>query len=132
MLTGARFGTSDIKRAIAFYDAIAVILGATRVIDRHGMAAWRGPTGELFVVGTPRAGEASAGNGSQVMFAAPGRDAVSEAHARALELGGASEGEPGPRGSPENGVFAAYFRDPDGNKVMVLHTAPTGAAHSTP
>ena len=23
MLTGARFGTSDIKRAIAFYDAVA-------------------------------------------------------------------------------------------------------------
>ncbi len=42
MLTGARFGTSDIKRAIAFYDKVAATLGATRVIDRPGMAGYRG------------------------------------------------------------------------------------------
>lgn len=123
MLTGARFGTRDIKRAIDFYDAIAEILGASRVIDRHGMAAWRGPRGELFLVGMPREGEASVGNGSQVMFAAPSRVAVHAAHAKALALGGSCEGVPGPRGSAENGVYAAYFRDPDGNKVMVLHTS---------
>ncbi len=120
MLTGARFGTRDIKRAINFYDAIAAILGAARVIDRHGMAAWRGATGELFLVGTPREGEASTGNGSQVMFAAASREAVDAAHAKALELGGTSEGAPGPRGEPERNMYAAYFRDPDGNKVMVL------------
>ena len=122
MLTGARFGTRDIKRAIAFYDAVTAEIGATRVIDRHGMAGYRGAEGGLFIVGTPRAGEASFGNGSQVMWAAPSRAAVDSAHARALELGGTCEGPPGPRGSTENAVYAAYFRDPDGNKVMVLRT----------
>jgi catechol 2,3-dioxygenase-like lactoylglutathione lyase family enzyme len=121
MLTGARFGTRDIRRAIAFYDAIAAELGAKRVIDRHGLAGWRGPSGELFLVGTPRAGEATVGNGSQIMFAANSRAAVDAAHDRALAMGGACEGPPGPRGASENGIYAAYFRDPDGNKVMVLH-----------
>ncbi len=122
MLTGARVGTRDIKRAIAFYDAVAAALGAARVVDRHGLAGWRGSNGVLFMVGIPRVGEACVGNGSQVMFEASSRDAVDAAHARALEKGGTCEGTPGPRGTAENGIYAAYFRDPDGNKVMVLHT----------
>ena len=120
MLTGARVGTRDIKRAIAFYDAVGTALGAVRVVDRHGLAGWRGSNGVLFMVGIPRDGEACIGNGSQVMFEAASRDAVDSTHARALEMGGTCEGPPGPRGSGENPLYAAYFRDPDGNKVMVL------------
>ena len=120
MLTGARFGTRDIKRAIDFYDKVTAEIGATRVIERHGMAGYRGADGGIFLVGTPREGEASFGNGSQVMWAAPSRAAVDNAHAKALELGGACEGAPGPRGAAETNLYAAYFRDPDGNKVMVM------------
>ena len=120
MLTGARFGTRDIKRAIAFYDAVTAELGGARVIDRHGMAGYRGAEGGIFIIGTPREGEACVGNGSQVMWAAPSRAAVDAAHARALEMGGSCEGAPGPRGAAENNMYAAYFRDPDGNKIMVM------------
>ncbi len=120
MLTGARFGTRDIKRAIAFYDAVTAELGAARVIDRHGMAGYRGAEGGIFIVGTPREGEASFGNGSQVMWAAPSRAAVDATHAKALEMGGKCEGAPGPRGAAETNMYAAYFRDPDGNKIMVM------------
>jgi predicted lactoylglutathione lyase len=35
-------------------------------------------------------------------------------HAKALELGGADEGAPGPRGEQ---FYAGYFRDLDGNKL---------------
>ena len=124
MLTGARFGTSDIKRAIAFYDAVAAELGATRIIDRHGMAGYRGAEGGIFIVGTPREGEANVGNGSQVMFATPSRAAVDSAHAMALEMGGTCEGTPGPRGEPERAMYAAYFRDPDGNKFCAFRVGP--------
>ncbi|MGE3692848.1 MAG: VOC family protein [Novosphingobium sp.] len=120
MLTGARFGTRDIKRAIAFYDAVTGALGSSRVIDRHGLVGYRGPDGGLFMVGIPREGEATAGNGSQVMWAAPSRAAVDSAHAAALAHGGTCEGPPGPRGAAETNLYAAYFRDPDGNKVMVM------------
>jgi catechol 2,3-dioxygenase-like lactoylglutathione lyase family enzyme len=33
---------------------------------------------------------------------------------RSLANGGSDEGPPGPR---DNGSYAAYFRDPDGNKL---------------
>jgi predicted lactoylglutathione lyase len=39
----------------------------------------------------------------------------------ALAHGGSDEGAPGPRG--EDGFYAAYFRDPDGNKLNAFTMA---------
>jgi predicted lactoylglutathione lyase len=42
------------------------------------------------------------------------REAVDAFHAKAIELGGSCEGPPGER---MPGVYFAYFRDLDGNKL---------------
>ena len=60
------------------------------------------------------------GNGTMVAIEAKDREQVQKLHEIALAHGGSDEGEPGPRGEPnENGMlfYAAYFRDPDGNKL---------------
>jgi catechol 2,3-dioxygenase-like lactoylglutathione lyase family enzyme len=121
MLSVARYGTRDLTKAAAFYDEITALLGASRVIDREEVKAYKGPEGGMFLIGIPFAGDASVGNGTQVGFPAPSRDVVDAVHAKALELGGTCEGPPGVRG-PEGiaAFYAAYFRDLDGNKVMVM------------
>ncbi len=121
MLSVARFGTKDLAKASAFYDEIAALLGASRVIDREDVKAYKGPDGGMFLIGIPFAGEASVGNGSQVGFRAPSRAVVDAVHAKVLELGGTCEGPPGVRG-PEgvSAFYAAYMRDLDGNKFMVM------------
>jgi catechol 2,3-dioxygenase-like lactoylglutathione lyase family enzyme len=121
MLSVARYGTRDLARAAAFYDQIAALLGAQRVIDRDEVKAYKGADGGMFLIGLPFAGEANVGNGTQVGFSAPSRAAVDAVHAKALELGGTCEGPPGLRG-PEGvqAFYAAYFRDLDGNKLMVM------------
>jgi catechol 2,3-dioxygenase-like lactoylglutathione lyase family enzyme len=124
MLSVARFGTRDLERAKPFYDAIAALLGAARVMDRADLVAYRGPDGGTFLVGKPFAGEATAGNGSQVGFQAPSRAVVDAVHAKALELGGTCEGPPGIRGADPDGFYGAYFRDPDGNKMVVFRVGP--------
>ena len=45
-------------------------------------------------------------------------------HAKALELGGTNEGDPGFRGDPKFGYYFGYFRDLDGNKFAVFNIAP--------
>ncbi len=121
MLSIARYGTRDLARAAAFYDAIAALLGAARVLDRDEVKAYRGADGGMFLIGLPYAGEANVGNGTQVGFAAPSRAAVEAVHAKALELGGTCEGAPGVRGPDGvDAFYAAYFRDLDGNKIMVF------------
>ena len=121
MLTVARYGTKDLVRAIEFYDAIAGILGAPRVMERDNLVAYKGADGGMFLIGLPFAGDASVGNGSQVGFAAPSREVVDAVYAKAIELGGSCEGPPGLRGPDgPQGFYAAYFRDRDGNKIMVM------------
>lgn len=120
MLSIGRFGTRDIERAKAFYDAIAGLLGAQRIIDRPEMVGYRGAEGGTFIIGKPFEGEATHGNGTQLGFMAPSRDAVDTVHAKALELGGKDEGAPGFRGPEEMAFYAAYFRDLDGNKMIVF------------
>lgn len=121
MLSVARYGTRDLARATEFYDAIASLLGARRVMERDELVAYKGADGGMFLIGLPLAGEASVGNGSQVGFSAPSRDIVDAVHAKAIALGGTCEGPPGVRGPDgTNGFYAAYFRDRDGNKIMVM------------
>ncbi|MBB5686764.1 VOC family protein [Sphingobium boeckii] len=124
MISTARFGTRDIERAKIFYDGIAHLLGAVRAFDRPDLVAYKAGDGGMLLIGTPFAGEASAGNGNQVGMIAPSRDVVDAVHAKALELGGADEGAPGIRGDDANGFYGAYFRDPDGNKLAVFRFGP--------
>jgi len=121
MLTVARYGTRDLERAKAFYDAIAVLLGAKRMVDRPELIGYRGSRGGMFLIGIPYAGQASVGNGTQMGFEAQSREIIDAVYAEALKLGGKCEGPPGVRGPDPNGFYAAYFRDLDGNKVMVFH-----------
>src|SRR5277367_5762540 len=50
-----------------------------------------------------------------VALAARDRAEVDRIYHLALSLGGTDEGPPGPRG--DQGFYAAYFRDLDGNKL---------------
>jgi predicted lactoylglutathione lyase len=124
MLSIARYGTRDLERAKVFYDAISEILGARCIHQRADLLTYKGPEGGMFIVGKPFEGSQSVGNGTQVSFGAPTRAAVDAAHAKALELGGQCAGPPGLRGAPEQGFYAAYFRDLDGNKLMVFRAGP--------
>jgi predicted lactoylglutathione lyase len=57
---------------------------------------------------------ATVGNGTLVALVVDSPETGQALHARALELGGANEGDPGPRTGP---FYAGYFRDLDGNKL---------------
>jgi catechol 2,3-dioxygenase-like lactoylglutathione lyase family enzyme len=121
-------GTNDLGRATAFYDAVLAPLGSRRrPVSPDGSppaACWVGPGHSLprFYVRMPFDGApAGRGNGSMVAFAAPSRAAVDSAFAAGLAAGGTDEGAPGPRSRYGDGYYGAYLRDPDGNKIHVVH-----------
>ena len=124
MQSSVRLGTNDLERAKKFYDEIAAILGASRVTERENLICYKGPEGGMLIVGTAAQGEATVGNGSQVSLPAASRSVVDALHAKAVELGGKDEGKPGVRGPDPNGMYAAYFRDLDGNKLMAVKFGP--------
>jgi catechol 2,3-dioxygenase-like lactoylglutathione lyase family enzyme len=131
MLSYVYFGTQDLARATAFYHAVLTPLGMQRCVtndpewDRvsSGWGVYEdGGTRELaFWIGTPFDGKAaSAGNGSMVAFSARSWKAIDDFHAAALMNGGRCEGAPGLRLKYAPDFYAAYVRDPDGNKVAAV------------
>lgn len=72
----------------------------------------------MLMIGRAREGDASVGNGTQLSFVATDPATVDAAHACALAQGATCLGPPGPRGALGIGLYACYFRDPDGNKVI--------------
>ncbi|MBX9707869.1 MAG: VOC family protein [Caulobacteraceae bacterium] len=125
MIGYVTLGTNDLERAAVFYDAIAAELGTSRMMEWPGAIAWGTPGGSAGIGLTkPFDGQpASVGNGVMVALEAKDREQVARLHAIALAHGGSCEGPPGPRGDT---FYAAYFRDPDGNKLNAF--LMTGAA----
>jgi catechol 2,3-dioxygenase-like lactoylglutathione lyase family enzyme len=109
-------GTNDLARAARFYDSIAEELGTSRMMEDDGYIAWGTPGGGAGVCAIkPYDGNAATvGNGMMVALEAKDEAQVDRLHALALANGGSDEGAPGVRGG---GFYAAYFRDPDGNKL---------------
>jgi predicted lactoylglutathione lyase len=116
MIGYVTLGTNDLARAAGFYDALLAELGAKRTMELEGFVVWgTGPAGAMLAATRPFDGKrATVGNGVMVALAASSKAQVDAIHRKALELGAADEGAPGPRG---DGFYAGYFRDLDGNKL---------------
>ncbi|HLI65438.1 MAG TPA: VOC family protein [Caulobacteraceae bacterium] len=121
MFSHIMIGTNDVNRAKAFYDAV---LGTLDVppgrIDGDRRVFYRMPTG-VFCVTQPIDGEpATSANGGTIGFAAASPEKADAWHAAGVAAGGtAIEDPPGVREG--SGLYLAYLRDPDGNKICALH-----------
>ena len=116
MIGYVTIGTNNLKDGVAFYDELLDVVGATRVLEGDNFVAWgTGPSSPALSLIEPFDKQpASVGNGTMIAIAVDAPEKVHAVHAKALELGGADEGAPGPRLA---GFYAGYFRDLDGNKL---------------
>lgn len=123
IFTHVVIGTNDLERARNFYDEVLGTLGIKRVMNLDAASLW-GTDAPAFMVTRPGNGlPATYANGGTISFAAPSRAAVHAFHQAALTLGAQDEGEPGPRSFTPT-AYAAYVRDPDGNKICTYCFAP--------
>ncbi|CAN5531637.1 VOC family protein [soil metagenome] len=109
-------GSNKLDEAKVFYDALLGSIGMAGVHEHaSGGRLYRGQgTGLFGVLGPYDGAEACVGNGMMGGFSFDSREEVDAFHAKAIALGGACEGAPGER---MPGVYFAYFRDLDGNKL---------------
>jgi len=120
MFSHVFLGSNDLDRSQTFYDALFAAIG--------GPAGQRDPQGRLFyfhngsalMLTRPINGEsATAANGGTVGFAMASPEQTQAWHAAGTAHGGTTcEDPPGLRPS---GLYLAYLRDPDGNKLCGLH-----------
>ena len=116
-------GTNDLVRAASFYDELLAEMGVTRMMEfgERGYAWGAAMDKPMLCIMKPYDGQAATvGNGVMAGIAANSRDQVDRIYRQAIELGGSDEGPPGLRAEGGDGVYAAYFRDLDGNKLDVF------------
>lgn len=116
-------GTTDLPRALAFYDPIFAAMGLEQCWRDESSASWGkadDATFPRFFTGYPfDGGVANVGNGAMTAFFC--RPAlIDRLHAMALKNGGICEGPPGPRPRYGDRFYGAYVRDPDGNKLAFV------------
>lgn len=130
MFTYICLGSNDLQRAARFYDASLAALGLRRCVtewdEPESTLGWgtyenEGASELALWVCKPFDGQpASVGNGTMVALAAKSWAQVDAFHAQALAHGGRSQGPPGLRPQYNPDFYAAYVRDPDGNKLAAV------------
>jgi catechol 2,3-dioxygenase-like lactoylglutathione lyase family enzyme len=138
MFTYVCLGTNDLAAATRFYDATLGALGLKRCVVEEG-ASWDGWMGwgtyenrgaqeiALWLCPPFDGGRATVGNGTMVALRASSWQQVDDFHAQAIAHGGQSEGAPGVRPHYNPDFYAAYVRDPDGNKLAAVCRGFTSA-----
>ncbi len=119
MIGYTTLGTNDFDKAVAYYDELLKGLNGSQMMNDGRICIWTNGNleGMVAVVKPYDEKEATVGNGTMVALNAGTKEKVNEIYAKAIELGSADEGEPGPRG--DGGMFyGGYFRDLDGNKLV--------------
>ena len=127
MIAYTTFGTNDLKKATAFYDALFNEVGIGQLWADDNFVGY-GPAMDkpMFAVCNPHNGEAaSVGNGTMIAVACPDKESVHKLYDKAIALGAACEGPAGPRG--DSGFYCGYFRDLDGNKINAFAMVPPSA-----
>ncbi len=125
LFTHIMVGSNDKEKSKAFYDAVLSPLGIKNLgtFGDTGTLLYGVDQPEFWVTSPANGKPASHANGGTIGFHAPSRKAVHEFHAGGLANGGTCEGEPGPRDVMPN-AYAAYLRDPDGNKICTYCMKP--------
>ena len=126
MIGYVTLGTNDREKSARFYDAVCGELGVGRMMEEEQFIAWGKPGGGAGIgITKPFDGQpASVGNGVMVALECSDEAQVRRLYDVALANGGTDEGPPGERWP---GFYAAYFRDPDGNKLNAFLMTPPSA-----
>jgi catechol 2,3-dioxygenase-like lactoylglutathione lyase family enzyme len=128
MIGYVTIGALDADKARDFYDAVFAAIGSERKLEGGGWIGYGAAGGGKTMMDChtaicpPFDGKpARAGNGIMISYMAPSQDAVKAAHAGGLGAGGSDEGAPGFRpADATSGFYAAYLRDPTGNKICLF------------
>ena len=120
MIDHVSVAVSDLSRAMRFYEAVLGTVGYAALDIRGSTVGFGKKYSEFWINHRPAMAPVSPDSGVHICLRASSKDAVNAFHAAALANGGASDGAPGPRKSDDPRYYAAFIRDPDGNRIEAV------------
>jgi catechol 2,3-dioxygenase-like lactoylglutathione lyase family enzyme len=120
MIDHISIGVSDLERSVRFYDRTLAPLGLARLVTRPAAVGFGKNYPEFWI--NLRAGMSPVApqSGCHICLRAKSTGEVDAFHAAALDAGASSDGAPGLRLHDRVRYYAAFIRDPDGNRVEAV------------
>jgi catechol 2,3-dioxygenase-like lactoylglutathione lyase family enzyme len=127
MIDHVSVAVRDLAKAQSFYTAVLAPLGYAKLREWPDAAIGFGKKHPEFWLNKRSAMDRVAqDSGVHICLRAPDPAAVEAFHAAALKAGGTSDGAPGLRPHYYAGYYAAFIRDPDGNRIEAVTFVPQG------
>lgn len=128
MIDHVSVAVRDLAAAARFYEAVLGTLGFATLETRPATVGYGKKYPEFWINLWPDMDPVPPGSGAHVCFRARTPGMVDAFHAAALAAGGGDDGAPGLRPQHGEGYYAAFIRDPDGNRVEAVTFVGTGAS----
>ena len=120
----------DLTKAESFYAALLSPLGMRKLREWPNAAVGFGKKYPEFWINRREAMQPTGkDNGAHICLRATDGRAVEDFHAAALKSGGDSDGAPGLRAHYHSSYYAAFIRDPDGNRIEAVTFLRDGATN---
>jgi catechol 2,3-dioxygenase-like lactoylglutathione lyase family enzyme len=113
-------GVSDLERSARFYELALAPLGFSRLVTRPGTVGFGKSYPEFWINLRPAMPPVPAESGCHICLRARSTGEVDAFHASALDAGASSDGTPGLRPHDRVRYYAAFIRDPDGNRIEAV------------
>jgi catechol 2,3-dioxygenase-like lactoylglutathione lyase family enzyme len=121
MIDHVSIAVRDLANSERFYAAVLAPIGLSKVRELPGAAIGFGKKYPEFWINKREAMQRVAqDSGIHICLRAPDVPSVNAFYAAALKEGGVSDGEPGVRMHYDEGYYAAFIRDPDGNRTEAV------------
>jgi catechol 2,3-dioxygenase-like lactoylglutathione lyase family enzyme len=120
MIDHVSIAVRNLAASARFYEAVLTPLGYAKLETRPATVGFGKKYSEFWLNLRAEMAPAALDTGAHVALRASSRESVEAFHAAALKAGGASDGAPGLRPHHGEGYYAAFIRDPDGNKIEAV------------
>ena len=120
MIDHVSIAVRDLAASARFYETVLATLGYEKLADRPATIGFGKKYPDFWLNERRAMTPADPDSGAHVCLRAPSVEAVQAFHAAAVAGGGTSDGAPGPRPEYAAGYYAAFVRDPEGNKIEAV------------
>ena len=120
MIDHISIGVSDLERSARFYELALAPLGLLRLVTRPRTVGFGKSYPEFWINLRAGMSPVSPESGSHICLRANSTSEVDAFHAAALNAGGSDDGAPGLRPHDRVRYYAAFIRDPDGNRIEAV------------
>jgi catechol 2,3-dioxygenase-like lactoylglutathione lyase family enzyme len=124
MIDHTSIAVRDLKKGEAFYTALLAPLGMAKLRQWDAAIGFGKKYPEFWINRRAAMDRVADDSGVHICLRAPSAEAVDAFHAAALKAGGTSDVAPGVRPEYHQTYYAAFIRDPDGNRIEAVTFLP--------